>query len=177
MLYGPPASGKDTVTLALAALDPRYVLFPRLKVGSGATATYRMTTSDVLNSLRSRGELVWENYRYGATYAVDRPELVRALADHRPVLHLGQTAAIRAVRTATTGARWFVVGLWCPRHVARERLIHRGATDVAARLQAWDETEPLTDADATLNTADISPAEAAATIHSRLSAGTAAAGS
>jgi len=33
LLYGPPAAGKDTVSAALIAVDARYVLFERLKVG------------------------------------------------------------------------------------------------------------------------------------------------
>ncbi|MGH2941284.1 MAG: hypothetical protein ACRDLN_00705 [Solirubrobacteraceae bacterium] len=34
-LYGPPASGKDTITRALTELDARYVHYLRLKAGSG----------------------------------------------------------------------------------------------------------------------------------------------
>jgi guanylate kinase len=168
ILYGPPASGKDTVTTALATLSPRYVHFPRLKVGGGATATYRMTTAEELRSLNQRGDLIWANHRYGSTYAVDRPELLRALAKHTPVVHLGQVAAVQAVRDATPDARWFIVGLWCPLGVAQQRLIERGATDLEARLRAWHETEPLPSADATFNTAQVAPAEAAAAVHARV---------
>ena len=168
ILYGPPASGKDTVTAALATLSPRYVHFPRLKVGGGATATYRMTTMDVLQRLRHQADLVWENDRYGATYAIDKPELIRALSSHVPIVHLGQTEAVRAVRAATAEARWLVAYLWCPREVAQRRLVDRGSTDVEARLRVWDETAPLSDADLALNTVHVSAAMAAHAIHARL---------
>ncbi|MGK5554002.1 hypothetical protein ACSNOI_20525 [Actinomadura kijaniata] len=38
VLYGPPASGKDTITAASSALDDRYVYFHKLKVGAGRSA-------------------------------------------------------------------------------------------------------------------------------------------
>jgi guanylate kinase len=168
VLYGPPASGKDTVTRALETLSPAYVHFPRLKVGGGSTATYRMTTTDQLHDLRLRGDLVWENHRYGATYAIDREGLLHALGHHVPVVHLGQPGAILAVRAAAPAARWLVVELWCPRDDALRRLRGRGSTDIQDRLRAWDETYRLTDADMTLNTVAMSPEQAATAIHASL---------
>lgn len=170
ILYGPPASGKDTVTAALTALSPRYVHFQRLKLGPGATATYRMTTPAQLHDLRVRGDIVWENHRYGATYAIDRPELAQALADRVPIVHLGQPGAILAVQAATPLARWLVAQLWCPRKEAEQRLIGRGSTDIAARLRAWDETRRIADPDIALNTAETSPEEAAAAVHASIAA-------
>ncbi|MGV9303830.1 hypothetical protein ACWDLG_10705 [Nonomuraea sp. NPDC003727] len=41
VLYGPPASGKDTVTAALRRLDPRFVLLPKLKVGTRTSRRVR----------------------------------------------------------------------------------------------------------------------------------------
>ncbi|MDO3687683.1 hypothetical protein [Micromonospora sp. C28ISP2-4] len=96
ILYGPPAAGKDTITRALTDADPADRLFRRLKAGPGRTAGYRMTTADKLKELRSRGEVAWENDRYGARYIVDRPALRRDLTDYVPVVHLGQTEAVDA---------------------------------------------------------------------------------
>jgi len=41
ILYGPPASGKDTVTRELVRIDPRFAMFQRLKVGEPPMQTYR----------------------------------------------------------------------------------------------------------------------------------------
>jgi guanylate kinase len=139
-LYGPPAAGKDTVTAALATLDERYVHFDRLKVGTGTGNGYRYTTAAALARLRAGGLVVYENSRYGNTYAVDRPRLDDITGAGRiPVVHLGQVAGITALRTGYP-ARWLTVLLWCPRDVSSARLRHRGSSDIAARLQAWDET-------------------------------------
>jgi guanylate kinase len=161
ILYGPPAAGKDTITEALHSLDPRYSLFRRLKAGEGKTAGYRMTTSAALRDLRENGDLIWENTRYGAVYAVDRPVLLNHLAAGYPVLHLGQVEAIDAVVEATPDVRWTVAYVWCPRDIAGRRLIARSPEDVEDRLRAWDQTSPIKNADLMLNTAAISPDAAA----------------
>ncbi|MFD0564440.1 hypothetical protein ACFQ2M_22355 [Kitasatospora saccharophila] len=44
ILYGPPASGKDTITAALIEQDPRLAQFARLKIGGGRSQGYRMGT-------------------------------------------------------------------------------------------------------------------------------------
>ena len=73
ILYGPPASGKDTVTAALTELNPRYAQFARLKVGAGKSAGYRMGTAEQLRELEAAGDVVYANTRYGNTYVIDRP--------------------------------------------------------------------------------------------------------
>ncbi len=78
ILYGPPASGKDTITHALAELDPTISLFRRLKAGPGRTGTYRMTTEPEISHLRAAGDVIWENSRYDAVYVIDRPGLTDA---------------------------------------------------------------------------------------------------
>jgi guanylate kinase len=125
ILYGPPASGKDTVTRALVEADPRCELFPRLKAGPGKADTYRLTTREHIASLRADGRIAWENTRYDALYAVDTPELIERLARGIPILHLGQVPAIDAIRRATPGALWLVVALWCARDLAERRLMER----------------------------------------------------
>jgi len=161
LLYGPPAAGKDAVTAALHHLEPSYALFPRLKAGPGRATGYRMTDMATINELRRSGDVVWENRRYGAVYAIDRPFLLESLRSHVPVVHVGQPEAVGAVIDATTPASWLKVSLWCPRETARTRLIARGSTDIADRLRAWDETAPLTHADLALDTSHASPTEAA----------------
>ncbi|MFG1716953.1 kinase [Micromonospora sp. NPDC049203] len=168
ILYGPPAAGKDTVTSALYELDTRFTLYQRLKAGPGRTTGYRMTDTATLDRMRQRGEVVWENQRYEARYVVDRPSLVQQLSDGVPVVHLGQRAAVAAIARAVPGARWVVAYLWCPRKSAEQRIINRGTGDTTARLQAWDATEDLPEADLTLNTAELSPAVAAQRIHRRV---------
>jgi guanylate kinase len=164
ILYGPPAAGKDTVTSALSDLDPRFTLFRRLKAGGGRTSGYRVTNAEHLADLRVRNEIVWENARYGSLYAVDRPGLLQALKNGVPVVHLGQVAAVTAVKSALMHARWLAVSLSCSRQTAIQRIRERGTGDDEARIRAWDETELLSSADVTLDTDRLNPQESASLI-------------
>ncbi|MEV7166460.1 guanylate kinase [Streptomyces microflavus] len=139
ILYGPPASGKDTVTAALTELSPRYAQFARLKVGTGKAAGYRMGTAEQLHELEAAGDVVYANARYGNTYVIDRPSVDAAFATGVPVVHLGQIDGIRALVDGYP-ADWSVVLLWCPREVTEQRSAERGDRDTAARLAAWDAT-------------------------------------
>ncbi|MGW7582755.1 HAD hydrolase-like protein [Kitasatospora sp. NPDC054768] len=148
LLYGPPASGKDTVTRALSALDPAFGLFSRVKVGPGRAAGYRMGTPELLAELRATaGAVVYENSRYDSTYVTDRPGLEAAFEAGVPVMHLGQVEGVRAVLDGYP-ADWLTVLLWCPRESTAERSAGRGDTDTAARLAAWDATQADLEANA-----------------------------
>ncbi|MDG9678254.1 kinase [Micromonospora sp. DH14] len=163
ILYGPPAAGKDTVTQALHSADTRCSLFKRLKVGGGRTDGYRVISESQLADLADRGEIVWENRRYGAVYAVDRTGLSTHSASGVPVLHLGQSAAIEAVRDADRSIAWLVVYLWCARDIAEQRMRGRNTGDVPARLSAWDSTESI-EADLRIDTGTTDPDRAAGQI-------------
>lgn len=166
ILFGPPASGKDTVTAALAELAPQYQQFARLKVGSGKSAGYRMGTAEQLRALEAAGDVVYANSRYGNTYAIDRPGLDTAFTAGVPVVHLGQ---IDGIHTLIDGypAEWVLVLLWCPREVTKQRSAGRGDSDTAARLSAWDATREDLDAhpgvvwDLTVDTTASAPPDAA----------------
>lgn len=166
ILYGPPASGKDTVTTALSDLDSKYAQFTRLKVGTGKAAGYRMGTAEQLRELEAAGDVVYANVRYGNTYAIDRPGLDAAFAARVPVVHLGQVDGIRALVDGYP-ADWSVVLLWCPREVTEQRSAERGDSDSAARLAAWDATREDLDAhpgmvwDLTVDTTATAPQDAA----------------
>ncbi|MFI0448219.1 guanylate kinase [Actinomadura sp. 6N118] len=168
ILYGPPTSGKSTVTQALHALSPTYTLFQRIKVGTGRTDGYRLASATEVEKLRQADQIVWENHRYGNTYVVDRPALAEHLAHGVPVLHLGQVEAVHRVTSALPEARWLTVYLWCPRSIAEKRISARGTGDTEARLKAWDETDPLQDADVVLDTSLVQPHEAAREINHQL---------
>jgi guanylate kinase len=167
ILYGPPAAGKNTITDALTSLDDSYRLYRRLKVGAGRTVGYQMTTLAHIDTLRSADSVVWETHRYGALYVVDRASLTEMLPVCIPILHLGQVKAVKAV-TDALATQCVTAWLWCPRDVAVRRITERGTGDAAARLRAWDETQPLPKADISVNTAKVHPADAAAAIHSRV---------
>ena len=139
VLYGPPASGKDTITRELTQFDPRYMQFRRLKIGASNSHGYRSASMAQLDRLRAEDQVLYENERYGNTYVVDRPHLLEMLdAGQTPVIHLGQLAGVRAVTTVP--AQWVTVLLWCTRETAANRALARGSTDMSARLAAWDET-------------------------------------
>ncbi|MGW2865912.1 guanylate kinase [Streptomyces sp. NPDC001205] len=167
ILYGPPAAGKDTITKALTDLDPRCVLFQRLKVGNGKTSGYRMGTAEQLASLEAEGGVIYSNSRYGNTYVVDRPGLDEMFtAGLTPVLHLGQVEGVRAV-TAGYPAQWTTVLLWCSQDETAARSAGRGDSDTEARLKAWQATQDDVTAnpdqvwDLTVQTSSYSPAAAA----------------
>lgn len=159
VLYGPPASGKSTVTRELHTLDQHFSLFKRLKSGAGRTEEYRMVPETEIDELRLRGEVVWENQRYGAVYVIDRPSLATALENGVPVVHVGQPEAVKAIREVQ--GNWLVVSLWCPRDLAVSRIRARATGDIAEREQAWDSTPALLEADLSINTDDVAPTEAA----------------
>lgn len=169
ILYGPPAAGKDTVTTALTELSPNYTLLPRLKIGAGKSAGYRMGTREQLLELEAAGDVLYANARYGNTYVIDRPAVHYAFAAGMPVVHLGQTDGIRAL-VGGYPADWLVVLLWCSRQVAKQRSIERGDSDTTSRLVAWDATRkdlaehPGITWHLTLNTAAVSPQDAARSI-------------
>ncbi|MEU3407512.1 guanylate kinase [Streptomyces sp. NPDC006670] len=176
VLYGPPAAGKDTITTALAQLNPAYTQFARLKVGSGKSAGYRMGTADRLRELEAAGAVVYANSRYGNTYVIDAPGLDDAFAAGVPVVHLGQIDGIRALVDGYL-ASWSVVLLWCSREATSVRSVGRGDGDTTARLTAWDVTREDLDAhpetvwDLTMDTTVTSPEEAARLIDQLLQAG------
>ncbi|MFF1511882.1 guanylate kinase [Streptomyces sp. NPDC058326] len=166
ILYGPPASGKDTVTAALSDLDPRYAQFARLKVGAGKATGYRMGTPEQLHELEAACDVVYANSRYGNTYAIDRPGVDAAFATGVPVVHLGQVDGVRALVDGYP-ADWSAVLLWCSREATEQRSVGRGDSDTAARLAAWDATREDLDAhpsmawDLTIDTTEASPQDAA----------------
>lgn len=140
ILYGPPASGKDTITRALAPHDARYCQFARLKVGTGRSSGYRMGTPEQLEELEAAGEVLYRNERYGNVYAIDRPGVRAAFEAGVPVVHLGQVAGIEALVTGYP-SDWLTVLLWCPQSVTKERSQSRGDSDTAKRLAVWEETK------------------------------------
>ncbi len=165
ILYGPPAAGKNTITHELHLIDRRYGLFRRLKSGVGRLLDYRTVSDAELNALRQHGGIIWENERYGSVYVIDREYLSLQLSVCVPVVHLGQAEAVEAVVNATAPVRWLVVSVWCSRDIAAKRLLSRSPSDIAARLEAWDDTQPLGLADLAFDTGEVSAEEAARQIH------------
>ncbi|MFC9971839.1 guanylate kinase [Spirillospora sp. NPDC127200] len=139
ILYGPPASGKDTITAALTALDARYAYFRKLKAGPGRSTGYRLTSHHELGELREHGQILYESSRYDATYVVDAPHLVELRdAGRIPIVHMGQLAGVETLQAQSM--RWLDVLVWCSRETSEKRLQERGSVDIDRRLQAWDET-------------------------------------
>ncbi|GAA2441057.1 hypothetical protein GCM10010191_66450 [Actinomadura vinacea] len=141
ILYGPPTSGKDTITAELTNQNDRFALLAKLKAGTGRTTGYRRVSAADLAALRQTGRLVVETERYGNRYAVDRHD-INALtnAGGVPVVHIGNLADLTELRAAVP-LDWTSVRLAIPREVCAERSRQRGDVDTPARLRAWDETD------------------------------------
>ncbi|NRQ36629.1 guanylate kinase [Nonomuraea sp. NN258] len=138
VLYGPPASGKSTTTAALAELDPRFVLLRKLKAGNQRGTEYDFVDAELLAQLRSTERLLVETHRYGNTYAIDRGQVEQlVLAGQVPIVHMGNIPDIRRLVAADP---WLLVLLWVSREICEQRSRHRGDSDTAKRLKAWDET-------------------------------------
>ncbi|MFF5109624.1 guanylate kinase [Streptosporangium sp. NPDC000509] len=143
VIYGPPASGKDTITAALTRLDARFTLLPKLKVGAGRADGYEFVSAEHLDKLRDAGRLVAETHRYGNVYAIDRQSIEdRHAAGYVPVVHMGNLDDLRRLIGRPSNS-WLTVLLWVPREVTEQRSRSRGDLDTGKRLAAWDET--LTD--------------------------------
>jgi guanylate kinase len=140
ILYGPPTSGKNTITAALTRADPRYAYLAKLKVGTGRSEGYQAISHEALNQLRRIGRLAVETHRYGNIYAVDRADIEAMIReDLIPVVHMGNITDLKSLSRTDPGM-WFHVLLRIPREVCEQRSRHRGDRDTEARLQAWDET-------------------------------------
>ncbi|MEV4248495.1 guanylate kinase [Streptosporangium canum] len=140
VLYGPPASGKDTITAALTRLNPRFMLLPKLKVGTGRAAGYEFVSAEHLDKLRDAGRLLVETRRYGNVYAIDRQTIEdRQAAGYVPIVHMGNVADLRRLIGRVPDG-WLRVLLWVPRAVTEQRSQGRGDADTGKRLTAWDET-------------------------------------
>ncbi|MBW0105801.1 kinase [Pseudonocardia sp. KRD291] len=165
VLFGPPAAGKDTVTAALTTLDPRHEHFQPLKAGPGRTSGYRMSNPRDLDRLRARDGVVWTTRRYGAQYVVDVHGLAAILDRGRvPILHLAEPAALDELAVRFPDIAWHVVLLSCPRDVAEQRIRARATGDAAARLAAYDAFQALEHVDQRVDTAALTPEQAAAAI-------------
>ena len=167
LMSGPPASGKDTVTAALADTDDRFVLFDKLKVGGGRVAGYRMTSRAELSRMAACGLIIQSHERYGNIYAVDRPHLDELTRAGRiPVVHVGRRQNLVALRAALE-SRPVSILLWADRPIVEDRLRTRDPKDLEARLRAYDaELEelrraPADEFDLVIRTDERSPDEAA----------------
>lgn len=169
ILYGAPATGKDTVTRALADMVPHiFVHFQRLKAGPGRTAGYRMISLEQLEAL-PESAILWTNHRYGATYVVDRDGLSQIWSNGQiPVVHLGQPEAVDTVVEKTPEATWLVVELHSSMSVLKDRIHARATGDDDQRIAAALATPRLSRAGISIDTGTIQPEEAAQLVAERV---------
>ena len=165
LLYGGPASGKDTIAAELAE-HGRCRPFPRLKHGPGRTHGYRIASAKDLEKAKGTpGEVIWTTTRYSATYLIDKSHLLKLLSSGDvPVIQLGEPAAVTAVLKALPYVHWTIVELWCPRHIAYQRIIERNTGDTDERMHHYDNTPHLPSAHLSLDTSQTLPEACVQTI-------------
>ena len=123
LLSGTPASGKDTVTTSLSALDERFVHFRKHKGGAGGRAddTYIHVSIEEFDSIARNDGFLQHHGRYGRGYGVSHAELLRLWEQGLiPVVHAGRYENLVALRTAP--ATVISVLLLTPQSVTRQRL-------------------------------------------------------
>lgn len=108
VLLGGPGSGKDTITAAVGAADPRMSLVGKLKVGTGRTDTYRMVTRGELGSPCAQGWLTGR-FEHGSVYAIDVRDVLSCVRQGL----LSVTHADTSVRSRLSAATAEYVGTWC----------------------------------------------------------------
>lgn len=156
LLYGPPAVGKDTVSVELEQTGA-YRQFQRLKCGPGRTTGYRMISDADLRRI-PRHEVLYLNRLYDSTYVVDRSGLEAFWdAGSIPVIHLGQPEAVTLIKTRTPGVAWLVVDLHCPIRELARRITARETGDGEARIAVARATPRLTAPNVAISTFDTEP--------------------
>jgi guanylate kinase len=178
LLYGPPASGKTSITRLLHELDSTVTLFPTYKIGNGSCEDYRFTTEAHYLSLKQAKQIVFANRRYNNKYFVDLPTLTKLqAADKKVVLHIGGVSKMSFLRLRKAlPEKWLFVELQNSLEVCKKRTVRRGDEDVAKRLATWERMAQFAGHhpdyvrcfDLTINTDIITPQEAAQQIYKHL---------
>jgi guanylate kinase len=138
LLSGPPASGKDTVTVALERLDMAVKLFPRLKAGSGRMKGYRQVPLASLDEMDAAGLIAQRHERYHNHYAIDRPYLERMLVrGEKPIIHVGRLDNLRQLQDFRPD--FLSVLFWVSEDIMVDRLRHRADRNISERVVAWRE--------------------------------------
>lgn len=138
VLAGPPAVGKDTLTLKLEKLYSKFILFDKLKTGGGRRKTYRRISSEEFTRMSAAGSMVSEVRQHGSCYGVDREHLQALInADFVPVIHTAHESEWKAL-SAHDGFVGII--LWAAPDVAHKRLLDRdgkNSATMAERLELW----------------------------------------
>jgi len=139
LVAGPPASGKDTITEALTALDSKYVLFKKHRTGVDS-AKYNTLSAGDFEQMKNDGAFVQAHYRYGRGYGVCK-ETLRDLVDANklPIIHTGKIDNLLLLKS-TINYPCGTVLLWEERDVLIERIKQRGpVNEVHTRVDGLDD--------------------------------------
>lgn len=166
ILYGAPASGKHTIAKFLETSGLGYENYPKLKLGHGKVAGYRMITAEQMRQVNQHRLLVQYNERYGNWYAVEKYLIYKMLGQGKvPIFHMGVSAGISEIINFAPG-QWLKVWLRCSPMEARQRLTTRGEIDVEDRMTVWEIIEkegrqcPIGFFNLEIRTDEVDPAEA-----------------
>lgn len=136
VLYGGPTTGKDSITSQLESVDRRFVLYKKIKVGTGRSTGY------VMSAARPSGaDIVSEVRRYENSYFVTWSTITNHLARHEvPVIHTSSMSEVELLRTALPrriGIQPYVALLTNSYSDFRCRSSARGDVDQEARSAVW----------------------------------------
>lgn len=144
LLSGTPASGKDTITEALAKLDSKFIHFRKHKIASGGKLddSYILVSAGEFDAIKMSGGFIQSHERYGRGYGVSVEEFDRVRNNGQiPVIHVGKYENLQSFRSyGLTDA--FSVLVFAERSVTQHRLIQRHgehSSEIAQRLDAYNE--------------------------------------
>jgi guanylate kinase len=144
LISGTPASGKDTLSDALAKTDSNFIHFRKHKIASGGKLddSYFLVTSSEFEDIKRQGGFIQSHERYGRGYGVSVEEFNRVRFNSQvPIIHVGKYENLKQFRDYGLSKAISIL-IFTDRNTTAHRLALRHGNDspeIHDRLIAYDE--------------------------------------